>query len=114
MKCWKYRDKILQSLIFSLTSKQSFIIFVYSYSQAGVAQLVERNLAKVDVAGSSPVSRSALPVESAQGQTGMPRYIPAILVHFLRKFKPVVTFPPDDGFFMYCRYGERRSILQAE
>ena len=25
---------------------------------AGIAQLVERNLAKVDVAGSSPVSRS--------------------------------------------------------
>ncbi len=29
---------------------------------AGVAQLVERNLAKVDVAGSSPVSRSKEPV----------------------------------------------------
>ena len=27
-------------------------------SDAGVAQLVERNLAKVDVAGSNPVSRS--------------------------------------------------------
>ena len=27
-------------------------------SFAGIAQLVERNLAKVDVAGSSPVSRS--------------------------------------------------------
>ena len=27
-------------------------------NDAGVAQLVERNLAKVDVAGSSPVSRS--------------------------------------------------------
>ena len=30
-----------------------------SSSSAGIAQLVERNLAKVDVAGSSPVSRSA-------------------------------------------------------
>ena len=29
-----------------------------SRSKAGIAQLVERNLAKVDVAGSSPVSRS--------------------------------------------------------
>ncbi len=29
-----------------------------SKSKAGIAQLVERNLAKVDVAGSSPVSRS--------------------------------------------------------
>ena len=27
---------------------------------AGIAQLVERNLAKVDVAGSSPVSRSTI------------------------------------------------------
>jgi hypothetical protein len=27
---------------------------------AGIAQLVERNLAKVDVAGSSPVSRSTM------------------------------------------------------
>jgi hypothetical protein len=29
-----------------------------SFSRAGVAQLVERDLAKVEVAGSSPVSRS--------------------------------------------------------
>ncbi len=29
-------------------------------TNAGIAQLVERNLAKVDVAGSNPVSRSAL------------------------------------------------------
>ena len=28
------------------------------HASAGIAQLVERNLAKVDVAGSSPVSRS--------------------------------------------------------
>jgi hypothetical protein len=34
--------------------------FLYiSTAIAGIAQLVERNLAKVDVAGSSPVSRSA-------------------------------------------------------
>ena len=31
---------------------------IESFSHAGVAQLVERNLAKVEVAGSSPVSRS--------------------------------------------------------
>ena len=29
-----------------------------SYRHAGIAQLVERNLAKVEVAGSNPVSRS--------------------------------------------------------
>ena len=33
---------------------------VYVDFAAGIAQLVERNLAKVDVAGSSPVSRSTL------------------------------------------------------
>ena len=31
-----------------------------AFANAGIAQLVERNLAKVDVAGSNPVSRSAL------------------------------------------------------
>ena len=31
---------------------------IFSTSYAGIAQLVERNLAKVDVAGSNPVSRS--------------------------------------------------------
>ena len=38
-------------------------VLVLSYidlANAGIAQLVERNLAKVDVAGSNPVSRSAL------------------------------------------------------
>ena len=29
---------------------------------AGIAQLVERNLAKVEVAGSNPVSRSSTPI----------------------------------------------------
>ena len=31
---------------------------ILTNSKAGIAQLVERNLAKVEVAGSSPVSRS--------------------------------------------------------
>lgn len=31
---------------------------IYNNSHAGVAQLVERDLAKVEVAGSSPVTRS--------------------------------------------------------
>ena len=35
-------------------------ISVLKILNAGIAQLVERNLAKVDVAGSNPVSRSAL------------------------------------------------------
>ena len=36
--------------------------FERNNKNAGVAQLVERNLAKVDVAGSSPVSRSKIPI----------------------------------------------------
>ncbi|MBM2841115.1 MAG: hypothetical protein HW412_1643, partial [Bacteroidetes bacterium] len=39
-----------------LQQKRRCIIF--DNANAGIAQLVERNLAKVDVAGSSPVSRS--------------------------------------------------------
>ena len=38
-----------------------------SKSKAGIAQLVERNLAKVDVAGSSPVSRSCFSGEGVRG-----------------------------------------------
>ena len=36
-------------------------------AHAGIAQLVERNLAKVDVAGSSPVSRSVSNGSSPSG-----------------------------------------------
>ena len=44
-----------------------------SSSFAGIAQLVERNLAKVDVAGSSPVSRSAKrPRECSGRKEGKP------------------------------------------
>ena len=35
------------------------------FVSAGIAQLVERNLAKVDVAGSSPVSRSGPPMRTS-------------------------------------------------
>ncbi len=37
---------------------------------AGIAQLVERNLAKVDVAGSSPVSRSVPLPDEGEGTSG--------------------------------------------
>ena len=43
--------------------------FIYCVTHAGIAQLVERNLAKVDVAGSSPVSRSA-PSDRGTGAFG--------------------------------------------
>lgn len=50
----KHDDKI------RFISHHCFILLlrVYLQSQAGVAQLVERNLAKVKVAGSNLVSRS--------------------------------------------------------
>ena len=35
------------------------VLWYICATNAGIAQLVERNLAKVDVAGSNPVSRSA-------------------------------------------------------
>jgi hypothetical protein len=38
-------------------------------TKAGIAQLVERNLAKVEVAGSNPVSRSNSP-KQARWQSG--------------------------------------------
>ena len=41
-------------------SQQVFCCWHHSF--AGVAQLVERNLAKVEVAGSNPVSRSISPI----------------------------------------------------
>src|SRR6185312_814129 len=42
----------------ALTSARAHIQFRHLSRAAGVAQLVEHNLAKVGVAGSSPVSRS--------------------------------------------------------
>ncbi len=44
-------------LIFLLTNTLISLIFIVSL-RAGIAQLVEHDLAKVGVAGSSPVSRS--------------------------------------------------------
>ena len=49
------------------------------FIDAGIAQLVERNLAKVDVAGSSPVSRSIfLPTIS-----GLPKILPEHITDIL-------------------------------
>ena len=42
-----------------------------SPAQAGIAQLVERNLAKVEVASSSLVSRSRICVQTPAGQAGV-------------------------------------------
>ncbi len=39
-------------------SNSKFLLRAFSFEIAGVTQLVECNLAKVDVAGSNPVSRS--------------------------------------------------------
>ena len=42
----------------------TFLVYLYGY--AGITQLVECNLAKVDVAGSSPVSRSVSKMHSSR------------------------------------------------
>ena len=49
---------------------------------AGIAQLVERNLAKVEVAGSNPVSRSNI------------KYLRAILYVFSNVYLSLKTFIP--------------------
>ena len=47
-----------REMIIKLGLEKREIIDYFCNLNAGIAQLVERNLAKVDVAGSSPVSRS--------------------------------------------------------
>ena len=64
---------------------------------AGIAQLVERNLAKVDVAGSNPVSRS-VPV-TGQGAVGNRAEGPSY-IHFLFKVAPPPPIPPGGGVFI--------------
>ena len=49
-------------------AKEGVISYIW-HTNAGIAQLVERNLAKVDVAGSNPVSRSA-PIRRGTGAFG--------------------------------------------
>ena len=61
-------------------------------TNAGIAQLVERNLAKVDVAGSNPVSRSAL---RGRGHSVIAPNVSKI--HFLFKVAPPPPIPPGGG-----------------
>ena len=53
---------------------------------AGIAQLVERNLAKVEVAGSNPVSRSILVYH-------LDLFIAALSIRWWRAVLPAVTTP---------------------
>src|SRR5512137_1780504 len=69
-----------------------------SLADAGIAQLVERNLAKVDVAGSNPVSRSAL---RGRGHTVIAPDVPKI--HFLLKVAPPPPIPPGGGVYFLWR-----------
>ena len=71
---------------------------------AGIAQLVERNLAKVDVAGSNPVSRSV----PFAGQKGLSVIAPTILYKTL----PLLSGPaaPNPtrwrGYFLFRPQGQ--------
>ena len=59
------------------------VVQVHSEAQfAGVAHSVERRLAKAEVAGSSPVSRSTINVMPASVKTPMVIYL--LLLEFLR------------------------------
>jgi hypothetical protein len=68
-------------------------ICIYSPVNAGIAQLVERNLAKVDVAGSNPVSRSALRGTGTFGNRARRPHF----THFLFKVAPPPPIPPGGG-----------------
>ena len=64
---------------------------------AGIAQLVERNLAKVDVAGSNPVSRSAL---RGREHSAIAPDVPVQTLPLL-KVAPPPPIPPGGGVFLY-------------
>ena len=51
-------SKIKNSITFSLINNKNNYLCICFIKQAGIAQLVEHDLAKVGVAGPSPVSRS--------------------------------------------------------
>ena len=72
---------------------------------AGIAQLVERNLAKVDVAGSSPVSRSVPnPVEgvgTSVRQLSSTLFVRTSSMNLPRCHK----LPPGNGVF-FCSVGD--------
>jgi hypothetical protein len=65
-----------QQQVFSAIEKKCY----FCNRNAGIAQLVEHDLAKVDVAGSSPVSRSKKPAQAgffynfAALKSGRPRW----------------------------------------
>ena len=75
-----------------------------SVTLAGIAQLVERNLAKVDVAGSSPVSRSVPnPVEgvgTSVRQLSSTLFVRTSSMNLPRCHK----LPPGNGVFFLARY----------
>ena len=51
---------LLKIVIFSIDFLYDFCYYIYCYGYAGIAQLIERCLAKAEVAGLSPVSRSII------------------------------------------------------
>ncbi len=70
--------------------------------------MVERNLAKVDVAGSNPVSRSAL---RGRGHSVIAPNVPQI--HFLFKVAPPPPIPPGGGvYFMWDGHRRRTQVVR--
>gem|GEM_PF-3484786 len=81
--------------------------FLSEAPQAGIAQLVERNLAKVDVAGSNPVSRS-VPALLGDGTNRQSRSAGVAVVHFHDELAPLPPNPTWQRGFCYPA-GESRS-----
>ena len=72
--------------------------------------MVERNLAKVDVAGSNPVSRS-VPRQRDRGRRQSRR---ATVVLFLFYDNPAAPIPPGGGVFFYRGWESRRRTQVAK
>ena len=77
---------------------------------AGIAQLVERNLAKVEVAGSSPVSRSIrrkrndclCPWRDGDTRTARGPVVCPGITFLYYELAPLPLIPPGNGVFYYC------------
>ncbi len=74
--------------------------YYISIAYAGIAQLVERNLAKVDVAGSSPVSRSVPTPQRGKGTSGNLSSNKITRLTSSMNLPRCPKFPPGNGVFI--------------
>ena len=90
----KMRSPDIFSVVFLLTPVPVKLLYIHllfnrgKIIRAGIAQLVERDLAKVDVAGSSPVSRSIFILHTIYFLNRNPNLLP------LDKKRFAISLPP--------------------